>query len=950
MPDVAQFFATELGDVELRREVRAFYNEAAQKVAAVPPVLRAIAELPGSVIATTNVDGMLDRVLGAGSFDSIVGNTDVAYHELMRKLVVPLHGKLERPESLTLTRDDHYNFVERYELLDEVLRAHLVLRTPILIGCDLQDPFLAPFYRRVAKGMGEHARRAYAIQSTIPPHEEKYWRTQNLVVVREDPASFLESIRTMVGAGRNPANGGVASEPSVQRQIFKFLAPFEETDAERFFGRRVEVDAVMQKIASRSFVVLHSRSGAGKTSLIRAGLIPNLVRQQYRAVYLTAWRDPIAQLAEVLAANRNGGRAALRRRVSDELVRLSSAGTHVVIFIDQFEQFFLSTNITEQQRADLTALLEDCVSGRLANVRFVVSVREDFLADLHDLQQTLRTTFANYYRLGNLSSVQAREAIEGPLGLAGIKAPSALVEQILDELQQGAGQIFPPQLQIVCDRLFSQERDAGWVATQVPGDLEALGGVRGILANYVSDVLRSMTAVERSGAQTVLKALVSSRKTRSKVGLEILAARTEGAVDLRHVLEALEDHRLIRRDDEAGALHFELTHEYMIDEISSWITEDEYNTRRAQELVEREFFNWMEDPTVHMTVERFAFINGERSALQLTLRQREFLLTTSLNVQSDIGYWLDQVDLGAAEIQDRLATDLASPSAGQRRNAAVLLLVHGARSSNDRLLSEVLAVLAAVGNPRTLELLSEVPISGGIREEVARVVRERYRSGMASVEAGPFVMGSTPAEIDWVSGHFDIPRGWIEKEMPQSRINLETYLIDRHLTTNGEFVEFDPSHRFPAGQDDHPVVNVTWRQAGDYAAWVGKRLPTEAEWEKAARGVDGRRYPWGDQFDVQLANSKESGIGTTTPVGSFPEGASPYGCLDMAGNVFEWTSTLAAPYPYEVDDREDPDRAGVRILRGGAFSYNYSLLRCALRYDYYDPTHASTSLGFRCAA
>ena len=138
-------------------------------------------------------------------------------------------------------------------------------------------------------------------------------------------------------------------------------------------------------------------------------------------------------------------------------------------------------------------------------------------------------------------------------------------------------------------------------------------------------------------------------------------------------------------------------------------------------------------------------------------------------------------------------------------------------------------------------------------------------------------------------------------------------------------------------QPDHPVVGVSYYEARAYAKWANKRLPTEQEWEKAARGTDGRKYPWGEEFDVERCNSDKSGLKRTTPVKTYANGISPYGCYDMAGNVWEWTASW-----YEESSKEH------QVLRGGSWANEPVFLRSAFRTRY-SPDGRDANIGFRCA-
>jgi formylglycine-generating enzyme required for sulfatase activity len=254
---------------------------------------------------------------------------------------------------------------------------------------------------------------------------------------------------------------------------------------------------------------------------------------------------------------------------------------------------------------------------------------------------------------------------------------------------------------------------------------------------------------------------------------------------------------------------------------------------------------------------------------------------------------------------------------------------------------------------------------------------------MVHVPAGEFIMGSDE----------------YSEEQPVHTVYLDAFYIDKYEVTNAQFAAFvsatghetdaertgcgwaydgdnwdcvqgvDWQHPFGpdtdlAGKDEHPVVQVSWNDAKAYCEWAGARLPTEAEWEKAVRGTDGRTYPWGNAFDGSRVNfcdrncevdwkdtGADDGYARTAPVGSYPAGASPYGALDMAGNVWEWVADWYDSGYYAASPESNPKglaSGDERVLRGGSWDSNEAYVRAANRARY-PPDGTTLNVGFRCA-
>ncbi|MFI5619697.1 formylglycine-generating enzyme family protein [Streptomyces sp. NPDC051567] len=247
------------------------------------------------------------------------------------------------------------------------------------------------------------------------------------------------------------------------------------------------------------------------------------------------------------------------------------------------------------------------------------------------------------------------------------------------------------------------------------------------------------------------------------------------------------------------------------------------------------------------------------------------------------------------------------------------------------------AVLGLIGDPR-------IPSPAtGTGPATAFVPGAAVRIGLPSDETG-YVTAA------W--GHVGVEEEWILKECPEHTVELADFWIAAYPVTNGEYREFladtGLSERpttwylgaYPWDRSNHPVAGIRPEHADTYAAWLTDRtghpwrLPTEAEWEHAAKGPDGLPYPWPGGFDPDAANTRESGVHTTSPVGAFPAGRSPYGAHDMGGNVEEFTADDYVPYPGGpyISDHLTETMGSYRIARGGSFSRFGDLTRTRRRH------------------
>ena len=327
-------------------------------------------------------------------------------------------------------------------------------------------------------------------------------------------------------------------------------------------------------------------------------------------------------------------------------------------------------------------------------------------------------------------------------------------------------------------------------------------------------------------------------------------------------------------------------------------------------------------------------------------------------------YWLSTLFLASGTPREELAARLPAglPPAGRAALLAGLAVAPEERPAEAGALVGELRTAVETGRSGASTGPSPVSRAKGIATPQTTAAMPHIARGTPPLEiewcdvpSGDFLMGS--AEDDGMA---------FDDEKPQRRVYVDAFRIGKYPVTNAQYRAFvvatghsPPGHwkgdEMPAGEENHPVVEVNWEDAVAFCGWASEvtgeqiRLPTEAEWEKGARGTDGRRYPWGNEWQEGRCNTAEAGVGDTTAVGRYQGGVSPYGAHDMAGNVWEWTDSWYQAYPGSTYEDENYGREK-RVLRGCSWDSVVGwYVRAADRYGF-DPSFRDLDVGFRCAS
>lgn len=952
--EVAEFFEVQHGRHALVQYVCDVVEEGGLQA---PTFYSVITELPFNIIVSTCLDNNLKRTFQAESkkLVTVVRDEEISFIDDDRVLLVKLYGDIDNRASLVLTREDYIAFFEQLPSISDLLKFYFSTKTLLFVGYNLNDPHFLQLYSYANQRTRGYQRRAFAVKPDPSQYDVRLWQKRNLAILDTTPERFFVQLKSGVVSRRLPPKDTISTTAAIQqlgevhKSPYKFLNSYEERDADIFFGRDDDIVLTIRKILSSKLMILYGKSGYGKTSLLNAGIAPRLIASDYLPVYARCAGDPLATIksntidrVSQVYGEPTGDLSANLQEASklpllDFIRKFKSLEERTpIIFIDQFEEFFISLGTTTKKRFEEE--LAACVNSPYTDSIFVLSLREDFLPELHELKN-LHNIFENRYRLHALSAEAATEAITKPAAQFEVSFDDGLVGVIIQELSDRRA-VDPAQLQIVCDHLYNSLPEG---QKRITYQLyEAQGGVKQILADYVDSILESFGPRQKLAAKRLLRSMVTSWFTRIALSLSDAILETASVPDwdvdeTERLLRDLVRVRLIRRVAGIEDETYELAHEYLINKIREWIDLDTLRVKEAQDLLRQEHNNWQRHK-IPMSQTAFTVIDAQRGRLILNNNSKAFILTASARYDSEFEYWVRHNQDNELAI-NLLLWLLREDSPDVQRLAGIGL---GILADDAAILDEVYEIYATVANPNTVKRVRHLESKQGFSfapsflERVQGVVEHRFTANMTLVQEGSFLMGVPKETVDDLVSTNDIPPAFFEGQYPQREVSLEAFYVDKFPVTNAEFKEFRPSHTYPAGHDKHPATNVSWYEAEQYAEWLGKRLLTEEEWEKAARGEDGRNFPWGDAWDPARCNTRLSGYGGTTDVDKFPSGSSPHGCFDMSGNVWEWTSTWLN------------DQKKQKILKGGSWS-KYGILPWTWYRFNYEVDSGYQNVGFRCA-
>jgi len=425
------------------------------------------------------------------------------------------------------------------------------------------------------------------------------------------------------------------------RRPYKFLDYYQEQDSQIFFGREEEIEKICSKILAHRTFIIHGRSGVGKSSIVRAGLLPHLRKNGHQVFIVRSFTDPFEGMIQALLGSTTGAHSTQSQKSFSELLRLKleKVGDHAIIFfLDQFEDFFILLGEAEREKfiQNMQVIFQDETNP----LKIVFIVREDLLAEMSMLKTALPEIFHHEYRLRRLTREQAILAINEPARVVGCSLEKNLAQSILHDLGEDK-EIDPPQIQIICDVLYD-ERDANNGITIK--EYHKLGGASRILTGYLNRVLNRFQSTELQICEEILAALISSNREHLVLKTTDLYEKVGSKLNdnkklVDDVLQELIQSRIIRARRQDGYSWIELMHDFLVPEILNRISEEERAIMEARALIERAMQNYQAHGLL-IDKESLGLILPYGEQLGLNNTESEFIMRSLLQNKFEVPKWL----------------------------------------------------------------------------------------------------------------------------------------------------------------------------------------------------------------------------------------------------------------------------------------------------------------------
>jgi DNA-binding winged helix-turn-helix (wHTH) protein len=593
------------------------------------------------------------RIQAAGyHFDDFF--VDAANRQLRRENeLLPLNSKYL--DVLLLLVSESGQLVEKQRIFDEIWK-----------GVFVTDAALTQCIKDIRKQLGDDAANPRYIK-TVPKHG--YIFIGNAYEADDEGKGKPPS--TVSVSPQQPQESAPQALRALASRPYKFLDYYTEQDSNLFFGREAEIDLIGSQILSRRSFILHGRSGVGKSSIIRAGVMPRLKSQDQLSFVIRSFTDPLGEMLEELAAILNVNYAAKSYQALSVAEALEQAERlkhfileatkeapqrSVIFFLDQFEEFF--SLLDEGARQRFIAAVSALFASDFLPVKLVFVLREDFLAEMSQFKAAIPEIFHHEYRVKRLSREQATRAIIEPALAVGCQYEPQLVNRLLKDLSDHES-VDPPQLQIVCDCLFDTKDENGQLTLAA---YEELGTASQILASYLERVLRRFNAAELQTAKAILTALISddgqrlvlpASRIKLRLNHSLLPAHTDPgpAALIKELIAA----RIVRRRYHEGEAWLELAHDFLTPEVSRWLTADERALKQARSVLERAMENFQAHQLL-IDVDALDVLLPFGNQLGLAGKEADYLATSLMNRGRPVPEWLAALAPSLASLIAEAAT------------------------------------------------------------------------------------------------------------------------------------------------------------------------------------------------------------------------------------------------------------------------------------------------------